>query len=182
MERRAAQTTMYEILSSLVRIMAPMTCFTAEEIWKYMPHRKGENLESVMLEYYPKTNEEWENEELERKWARLIGYREEISKALEVARANKEIGLSLEAKVEIYAEGEDYRFLAGKEELLKEICIVSDVKISENRRNADEELGIGVRVSKAEGEKCERCWCYSTTVGKDAKHPHICAKCVSNLE
>ena len=181
-ERRAAQTTMYEILSALVRIMAPMTCFTAEEIWKYMPHRKGENLESVMLNFYPKTHKEWENEELERKWAKLIGYREEISKALEVARANKEIGLSLEAKVEIFAEGEDYRFLAGKEELLKEICIVSDVKISENRRNEDEEVGIGVKVSKADGEKCERCWSYSETVGQNSKYPHICAKCISNLE
>ena len=181
-ERRAAQTTMYEILSSLVRIMAPMTCFTAEEIWKYMPHRKGENLESVMLNFYPKTHKEWENEELERKWAKLIGYREEISKALEVARANKEIGLSLEAKVEIFAEGEDYRFLSGKEELLKEVCIVSDVKISENRRNKDEEVGIGVKVSKADGEKCERCWSYSTTVGENKKHPHICAKCASNIE
>ena len=181
-ERRAAQTTMYEILSSLVRIMAPMTCFTAEEIWKYMPHRKGENLESVMLNFYPKTHKEWENEELERKWAKLIGYREEISKALEVARANKEIGLSLEAKVEIFAEGEDYRFLAGKEELLKEICIVSDVKISENRRNKDEEVGIGVKVSKADGEKCERCWKYSATVGVDKLHPTICADCAKNLK
>ena len=181
-ERRAAQTTMYEILSSLVRIMAPMTCFTAEEIWKYMPHRKGENLESVMLNFYPKTHKEWENEELERKWAKLIGYREEISKALEVARANKEIGLSLEAKVEIFAEGEDYKFLAGKEELLKEICIVSDVKISENRRNKDEEVGIGVKVSKADGEKCERCWKYSATVGVDKLHPTICADCAKNLK
>ena len=180
-ERRAAQTTMYEILSALVRIMAPMTSFTAEEIWKYMPHRKGENLESVMLDFYPKTNKEWENEELEQKWAKLINYKEEISKALEVARANKEIGLSLEAKVEIFAEGEDYRFLSGKEELLKEICIVSGVKISENRRNADEEVSIGVKVSKADGEKCERCWSYSETVGKDAKHPYLCARCISNL-
>lgn len=181
-ERRAAQTTMYEILSSLVRIMAPMTCFTAEEIWKYMPHRKGENLESVMLDYYPKTHKEWEDEELERKWAKLIGYREEISKALEVARASKEIGLSLEAKVEIFAEGEDYRFLSGKEELLKEICIVSDVKINENRRNKDEEVEIGIKVSKADGQKCERCWSYSTTVGKDERYPHLCSKCIKNLE
>ena len=181
-ERRAAQTTMYEILSSLVRIMAPMTCFTAEEIWKYMPHRKGENLESVMLNFYPKTHKEWENEELERKWAKLIGYREEISKALEVARANKEIGLSLEAKVEIFAEGEDYKFLAGKEELLKEICIFSDVKISENRRNKDEEVGIGVKVSKADGEKCERCWKYSVTVGSSKLYPDVCEDCAKNLK
>ena len=114
---------------------------------------------------------------IRKKWAKLIGYREEISKSLEVARANKEIGLSLEAKVEIFAEGEDYKFLAGKEELLKEICIVSDVKISENRRNKDEEVGIGVKVSKADGEKCERCWTYSTTVGEDKDYPTLCHRC-----
>ena len=73
---------MYEILSSLVRILAPMTCFTAEEIWSYMPHREGENIESVMLETYPKINAKYENEELSLKWSRLIKVKEEVSKKL----------------------------------------------------------------------------------------------------
>ena len=135
-ERRAAQTTMYEILSSLVRILAPMTCFTAEEIWKYMPHRKNENKESVMLDYYPKANKAYENDELLAKWNRLIAVKNEVAKKLEVARANKEIGLALEAKVTIFAEGNEYEFLKGKEELLKEICIVSEVVLKENRRKS----------------------------------------------
>ncbi len=181
-ERRAAQTTMYEILSSLVRIMAPMTAFTAEEIWKHMPHREGENLESVMLDYYPKVKEEYNNPEIEMKWNKLIKVKDEVSKKLEVARANKEIGLSLEAKVDLFVEGEEYNFLAGKEELLKEIFIVSEVEVHENRRNEDVEVGLGVKVSKAEGEKCERCWCYSTTVGENKVHPTICARCAKNLE
>ena len=181
-ERRSAQTVMYEILSSVVRIMAPMTCFTAEEIWKYMPHKENENKESVMLEFYPKVNPEWENSELEQKWNKLIKIREEISKKLELARASKEIGLSLEAKVEIYAEGEEYKFLADKEELLKEICIVSEVTVNENRRNADTEVGFGVRISKADGKKCERCWEYSTTVGKNKQYPVLCKKCIEQLE
>ena len=180
-ERRAAQTVMYEILSSVVRIMAPMTCFTAEEIWKYMPHKENENKESVMLEFYPKVNPEWENNELEQKWNKLIKIREEISKKLELARASKEIGLSLEAKVEIYAEGEEYKFLADKEELLKEICIVSEVTVCENRRNADAEVGFGVRISKADGKKCERCWSYDKSVGIDKLHPTLCSKCISNI-
>ena len=180
-ERRAAQSTMYEILSSLVRILAPMACFTAEEIWQYMPHKKGENIESVMLESYPKINAKYENEELGLKWARLIKIKEEVAKKLEVARANKEIGLSLEAKVILFAEGEEYDFIKGKENLLKEIFIVSDVEIHENRRNEDSEVAIGVKVERAEGEKCERCWMYSNTVGESAEYPTLCERCRDNL-
>ncbi len=180
-ERRAAQTTMYEILSSLVRILAPMTCFTAEEIWSYMPHREGENVESVMLETYPKINAKYENEELSLKWSRLIKVKEEVSKKLEIARANKDIGLSLEAKVTLFAENEEYQFLKGKEEVLKEIFIVSDVQIFENRRNEDSEVAIGIKVEKAKGEKCERCWMYSETVGENSEYPTLCERCRDNL-
>ena len=181
LERRAAQTTMYEILSCLVRILAPMTCFTAEEIWSYMAHRDGENVESVMLEKYPQVNPQYENEELALRWAKLIKVKEEVAKKLEVARANKEIGLSLEAKVTLFAESDEYEFLKGKENLLKEIFIVSDVVVNENRRNADEEVAIGVKVERAEGEKCERCWMYSTTVGESAEYPTLCERCRDNL-
>ena len=171
MERRAAQTTMYEILSALVRILAPMTCFTAEEIWKYMPHRNSENSESVMLDYYPKVNAKFENEALELKWGRLMKIKEAVSKKLEKARAEKEIGLSLEAKVILYAEAEEYDFIKDKTDLLKDICMVSGVEISENRRNQDEEVGIGIEVKKADGEKCERCWEYSRSGCSLGPHP-----------
>lgn len=181
-ERRAAQTAMYEILSVLVRILAPMTCFTAEEIWKFMPHRAGENTESVMLEYYPKVNPSYENEAIALKWEKLIKIKDEVAKKLEVARANKEIGLSLAAKVTLFVEGDEYEFLKGEEELLKEIFIVSDVEIQENRRNADEEVSIGVKVEVAEGEKCERCWMISKTVGQDPEHPTICHRCAENIK
>ena len=181
-ERRAAQTAMYEILSVLVRILAPMTCFTAEEIWKFMPHRAGENTESVMLEYYPKVNPSYENEAIALKWEKLIKIKDEVAKKLEVARANKEIGLSLAAKVTLFVEGDEYEFLKGEEELLKEIFIVSDVEIQENRRNADEEVSIGVKVEVAEGEKCERCWMISKTVGQNPEHPTICHRCAENIK
>ncbi len=180
-ERRAAQTTMYEILSSLVRILAPMTCFTAEEIWSYMPHKKGENSESVMMESYPKVNAKYENKELSLKWTKLIKLKEEVAKKLEIARADKEIGLSLEAKVTLFAEGDEYNFIKGKEELLKEIFIVSDVIINENRRNEDKEVAIGIKIERADGEKCERCWMYSTTVGESAEYPTLCERCRDNL-
>ena len=181
-ERRAAQTTMYEILSALVRILAPMTCFTAEEIWSYMPHRKDENTESVMLDYYPKINSKYENDALILKWSRLIKVKDVVSKKLEEARANKEIGLSLEAKVILFAEGEEYQFLKENESTLAEMFIVSAVEIKENRRNEDAEVGLGAKVVKASGEKCERCWMYSETVGQDKDNPTICHKCSENLK
>lgn len=180
-ERRAAQTTMYEILSALVRILAPMTCFTAEEIWKYMPHKAGENTESVMLDYYPKINSKYENETLELKWERLIKIKDAVAKKLEKARAEKVIGLSLEAKAILYAEAEEYDFIKNNADLLKDICMVSGLEISENRRNQDEEVDIGIEIQKADGEKCERCWSYSKTVGSVKEHPTICKNCANNL-
>ena len=169
-ERRAAQTTMYEILSSLVRIIAPMTSFTAEEIWKYMPHKENENKESIMLEYWPNVNEEYENKELEEKWNRIIKVKEEVAKALEMARAEKVIGHSLNAKVIINANKENYELLKGKEDLLQEVFIVSGVELKEASEFSAE-------VKIADGEKCERCWMYSTTVGEDKDNPGVCHKC-----
>jgi hypothetical protein len=142
---------------------------------------RDENKESVMLDYYPKAKPEYDNKELEYKWEKLIKLKEEVAKHLEIARGNKDIGLSLEAKVTLFAEGEEYEFIKGKEELLKEIFIVSSVEIRENRRNADEEVGVGVKVDKAPGEKCERCWMYSETVGESSEHPTLCERCRDNL-
>ena len=181
-ERKAAQTVMYEILSAFVRIMAPMACFTAEEVWKYMPHKKDDNVESVMLNFYPKVNALYENEALELKWEKIIKIKDEVAKKLEMARANKEIGTSLEAEVKLYSEGTEYEFLKANLDLLKDVFIVSSVKVFENRRNQDEEVALGVEIGKPEGEKCERCWCYSTTVGLNKLHPTICKKCSDNLE
>ena len=175
MERRAAQTAMYEILSSLVRIIAPMTSFTAEEIWKHMPHKEDENKESIMLEYWPETKEEYENKELEEKWNKIIKVKEEAAKALEMARAEKIIGHSLNAKVIINADKENYEFLKGKEDLLQEVFIVSGVELNESEE-------FSVEVKTADGEKCERCWMYSETVGDDHNHPTLCKRCCDNLE
>ena len=123
-----------------------------------------------------------EDEELTLKWAKLIKVKEEVAKKLEVARANKEIGLSQEAQVTLFAEGDELEFLTGKEALLKEILMVSGVKVCENIRNEDAEVAIGVKVERAEGEKCERCWMYSTTVGEDKENPTICHKCSEALK
>ena len=154
-----------------------MTCFTAEEIWEAMPHRSGENAESVMLTNYPEVNEAYDNKDIEAKWDKLIKLKDDVAKQLELARADKTIGSSLQAKVTLFAEEQEYEFLKGKEELLKLIFIVSDVEISGNRRNEDTEVKVGIKVELAEGEKCERCWMYSKTVGEDKENPTICHRC-----
>ena len=140
-----------------------------------MPHKENENKESIMLEYWPETKEEYENKELEEKWNKIIKVKEEAAKALEMARAEKIIGHSLNAKVIINADKENYEFLKGKEDLLQEVFIVSGVELNESEE-------FSVEVKTADGEKCERCWMYSTTVGEDKENPTICHKCSEALK
>ena len=179
-ERRAAQTTMYIILDSLVKILAPMISFTAEEIWKAMKHTKAETVESVMLTNYPETNAMYDNEELTEKWNKIIKLKDIVAKELENARAEKKIGNSLNAKITIYAEGEQYKFIKENLELLQTVFIVSALEVEENARK--DEVKLGVKVEQAPGEKCERCWMYSETVGEDKEHPTICHRCSENLK
>lgn len=179
-ERRAAQTTMYIILNALVKMLAPLTSFTAEEIWKYMPKQKDEDVESVMLTNYPKTNSQYNNKELREKWDKIVKIKEIASKKLEEARAEKVIGHSLNAKVVLYAEEDVYKFIKENAELLKLVLIVSGLEVEENQRSNEEK--IGVKIELAEGEKCERCWMYSTTVGEDKENPTICHKCSEALK
>ncbi len=179
-ERRAAQTTMYIILDSLVKILAPLTSFTAEEIWKYMPKTAKENVESVMLTIYPEVNNKYNDETLRKKWEKIVDIKEIVSKKLEEARAAKEIGHSLNAKVTLYAEGDLYKFMKENLELLQTVFIVSGLEIQENQRSNEEKLG--VKIEQAEGKKCERCWMYSKTVGEDQENPTICHKCSKALK
>lgn len=180
LERRAAQTTMYIILDSLVKILAPMISFTAEEIWKEMKHTKEETVESVMLTDFPQVNKKYDNEELTEKWNRIIKLKDIVSKELENARAEKTIGHSLNAKVTIYAEGAQYEFIKQNLELLETVFIISAIDVKENERK--DEVKLGVKVEQAPGEKCERCWMYSETVGEDKEHPTICHRCSENIK
>ena len=174
-ERKAAQTAMYTILNSLVKILTPMIPFTAEEIWKTMVHSRDEKLESVMLTDFPKVNPEYDDKKILEKWSKIIKVKDIVAKELEVARTNKIIGHSLNAKVTIYAEKEKYEFLQENVELLKTVFIVSALEVKENERK--DEIKLGVKVEQAPGEKCERCWMYSETVGEDKENPTICHRC-----
>ena len=173
--RRATQTTMYYILDALVKILTPMISFTAEEIWSAMNHTEKENVESPMLADYPVSNDEWDNKEIAEKWEKIIKVKNIVAKDLELARAEKTIGNSLDAKVTIYAEGEEYKFLKENEELIKLVLIVSGLEIQENNRKQEEKLG--VKVEHATGEKCERCWMYN-----DHIEDGLCPRCKEVLE
>ena len=179
-ERRSAQTTMYIILDALVKLLAPMIPFTAEEIWKAMKHTKGEEVESVMLTNFPEVDEKYDNKELTEKWDKIIKVKDIVAKELENARADKVIGHSLNAKVTIFAEGDQYKFLEENKELLQTVFIISALEIKQNERK--DEIKLGVKVEQAPGEKCERCWMYSETVGEDKENPTICHRCSENLK
>ncbi len=178
-ERRSAQTTMYIILNALVKMVAPIICYTAEEIWKYMKHTKKEQVESVMLSDWPELNEEYENEELEEKWQQILKLKELVAKELELARSQKVIGHSLNAKVTLFANEKEYKFLNENKNLLETVFIVSALEIKENERK--DETKLGVKVEIAEGEKCERCWKYSKEVGESSEHPTLCHRCVEAI-
>lgn len=182
-QRRSAQTAMYHILNSLVKMLAPMTCFTAEEIWKYMPHTEEDNLESVMLNSWPEVNPEYTDDALDVKWEKIVMLKEEVSKKLELARADKVIGHSLNAKVILTADGNKYDFLEENKELLQEVFIVSGLELVKGtEKDSDSNFGIKVEIKTADGEKCERCWMYSNTVGEDKENPTICHRCSESLK
>ena len=175
-ERRAAQTTMYKILKALVVILAPMTSFTAEEIYKYMPHKENEDNASVMMLQWPETNDKYDNKELDEKWNKIIDLKNDVAKQLELAREEKVIGHSLNAKVTLFADQDNYDFLKENTELLKQVFIVSGLEIQQNNRK-DAKEKIGIKIEVASGQKCERCWMYSETVGEDKENPTICHRC-----
>jgi isoleucyl-tRNA synthetase len=148
-----------------------------------MPHRASDDTESVQLNSWPQVNEKYVNSELSEKWEKIFELRSDVSKALEIARANKTIGHSLNAKVTLYADGENLEFIRSIENDLVTIFIVSAVEIKNladapaAAQKGEEMPEIKVSVEQASGDKCERCWMFSEYVGKDEKHPTLCKRC-----
>ena len=181
--RRAAQTVLYKVLDALTLILTPILAFTADEIWLAMPHDKSRNGESPLFNEIPQPNFIEADSEFIAKWDRIHSVRYDVQKALELARNEKIIGKPLEAKVSLYADGELYDFLKSVEAQLPEIFITSSftVENGEGEVKGDVE-GLSVTVSKADGEKCERCWKFSDTVGQDKNHPTLCAHCAKVMK
>ena len=183
-QRRSVQTALYRIADALVRLVAPILCFTSEEVWSHLPGRP-EGIGSVHLATFPETADlsgDLSMAQVERlhNWDRLTVVREEVLKALEAARREKFIGHPLEAKVELAAEGDWARLLEEYKSMLPMLFIVSQVHLSnESLPGAAESLirGLQIAVRRADGSKCERCWNYSTRVGEDAAFPTLCERC-----
>ncbi len=183
-ERRACQTVMHEVLSVLVRIMAPLVAFTAEEIWQSMPkEKKYKDLPSVHLLDWPEADL-LPDEGLDS----VMGLIPDVAKALEGMRTKAEIGSSFDAKIKLLTNNEErYRFLTSLRTDLCEIFKVSQVEIEKVENIGSDAIravglpDIGIMTLKADGAKCVRCWNYSTSVGKDAEHSQICGKCLTTV-
>jgi len=116
------------------------------------------------------------------RWDRIIALREDVKKVLEAARNAKVIGASLDAKVQLFASGADYEFLCSVKDILKPVFIVSSVEIVDGEGGEKGASGVGITVAHADGEKCERCWSYSDSVGSNSDHPTLCSRCAAVIE
>ncbi|BAB73030.1 isoleucine--tRNA ligase [Anabaena sp. FACHB-709] len=191
--RRSCQTVIHIALENLARAIAPVLCHTAEDIWQYLPYKTP--YKSVFEAGWVQVEEKWHNPELAEFWQQLRQLRTDVNKVLEQARVEKMIGSSLEAKALIYVKdansrkaiatlnpevgnGVDelrYLFLTSQVELLDSADKLQDGKYT----SQSDSWGIGV--VNAEGQKCDRCWNYSTHVGESAEHPLLCERCVPAL-
>ncbi|MGN0663998.1 MAG: isoleucine--tRNA ligase [Negativibacillus sp.] len=182
--RRAAQTTIYRILRDLTLVFAPILAFTCDEIWQHLPKSQDHNPEAPVLNEMPKGGASKETPAFMEKWEHIRKIRDDINKALEDARAAKTIGKSLEAKVTLTCTGDQMAFLKANEEILETVFIVSKVVLNDAvpAETTGEVEGLHVLVEKADGQKCERCWVYSETVGSDPEHPTLCARCSKILK
>jgi len=174
----------------LTRLIAPVLSFTAEEIWQDL-NKTGTKEESVFLSPWPQMEQKMVRKEMEEKWSRLLVVRKEVLKALEIARKDGQIGNALQAQVDIYTTNQKlYNYLKQFKEKLETIFIVSKVNLlnhdnnipDENIFKGEEVSELAIVIKKAPGQKCERCWCYSETIGQDSLYPTICHKCVSVLD
>ena len=182
LSRKSAQTAIYMILDTLTRLLAPILAFTADEIWSAMPHAKDDDTRNVLFNV---ANAEYMEYELDADemaaWDKLVAVRDDINPFLEEARAAKLIGKPLEAKVVISCDDAEYEFLADKGEDLEALLIVSEVEVNKGTDGGKCERyeGIFVKVEKAEGEKCERCWKYGHGTGSHGEHSTLCSRCAA---
>ncbi len=178
LSRRACQTVLYEISQTLVKLLVPVMPHQAEDIWMSVPDSQKNGLTSVLLSDWPKANSNWIDETLEADFAQILKAREIVSRAIEPLRADKKVGSSLE--VAVYVSVKDDAVLKANQDELCNIFITSQAYVSnekpQNVLNEYVEEDFTVWVTKAEGEKCERCWKYRE-LGKHKGHETICDEC-----
>ncbi len=171
-ERRSAQTAMHHVVAALAKLIAPVMPFTADEVWSYLPGHEGE---SVHLAAFPKAGKR--DAELEARWEKLLEVRRVAAGELEKARQAGTIGKSLEAQVEIRPADEATQQLLTKfGPVLEPVLIVSQVQIGQLTGS-----DLQVTVSPAAGQKCTRCWRFTTDVGANHAHPQLCGRCAETV-
>ena len=180
--RRAAQTAIYDILSGITRLIAPILVFTSEEIWQHMPKSSALNMDSVFYNDIPEESGIQVADPAH--WELLLSVRADVQKAMELKRAAKVFGKSLEAKVTLHCGGGLYEALKASESQLPDLFIASQVEVvkgGEGEVQGDTE-GLSITAEKAEGGKCERCWKVLPEVGADAAYPALCPRCAAAVK
>jgi len=172
--RRAAQSALWHILQSVVKLMAPILSFTAEEIWQLLTNDQDD---SVMLHLFHALPAQSGEEGLLARWTAIRAIRTEVQKKIEAVRAAGQLGSSLQAEVEIRAAGDNHDLLASLGDDLRFVLICSKTTLLKVNTEGEE----AVLVSPSTHAKCERCWHYREDVGHDAAHPELCGRCTSNL-
>ncbi|MBQ3819376.1 class I tRNA ligase family protein, partial [bacterium] len=178
LSRRACQTVLYEILQNLVRMLVPVMPHQAEDIWMSVPECQKGGLESILLSDWCKSNDKWNNEKLEKDFEKILKAREVVTRAIEPLRAEKKVGSSLEVAVCIKTE--DNEVLKANEDELCNIFITSQAYVGDEKPedvlNEYVEDEYTVWVTKAKGEKCERCWKY-----RELNSDGICSECADAI-
>jgi len=182
--RRSAQTAMYHIIEGLVRWLAPVLSFTAEEIWQHIP---GERAESVFLEEWYESFPELTSSLSVSKWQNIIDVRDAVSKELERLRIAGDIGSALDAEVSIYCNGEIKTSLDQLEDELRYVLITSYANVFTDTERPESAVetsikGLWISASASQHNKCVRCWHHREDVGKHDKHPELCGRCVENVD
>ncbi len=185
-ERRSCQTVIYDVILILVKSLAPIAPFTADEIWSKLPLAKEDA--SVHTSLWPEVREGCIDKDLEARWDNILALRPYIMKAIEEKRMSNLIGDSMEASVILYIKDSNkYNFLRNYANELASVFIVSDFKLENVKEYPKKDQGllevgdVGVYVDKAAGQKCQRCWNYSKSVGSEPSHPNLCSRCVEVL-
>jgi isoleucyl-tRNA synthetase len=185
-ERRAAQWVLHRILHGMIRLMAPILSFTAEELWGRLPASWREQ-PSIHLCRFPEVDARWVDEDLSSRWDRLWTVRGEVAKVLEGARNQKRIGASQDAKVVLYAKAETRDLLDRHASELAALFIVSEAEVRDDGRVPDdayvstEVKDLAITVAAPAGAKCGRCWFYRPSVGSSDRHPTLCGRCAAAI-
>ena len=184
--RRSCQSALYIIAECLVRWIAPIISFTAQEVWEVMPGKRDEFV--FTAHWFKHDNLKTLDENLQFNsayWERILAFRDEANRAIEAARNAGTIGGSLEAEVQVFAQGDLVKDLQALGDELRFVLITSKVTVTEGEAPADAFVGegskLGFIVTKSSAHKCERCWHYEEGVGSDPEHPTLCPRCLENI-